>query len=167
MRFAFAALIFAAPVFAQNLHPNFPAACGPERVNFRVKHDSTLHTLARPEPGKALVYFIEAIGGDPAFGPSFAIRIGIDGTWVGANGNNSYFSVSVAPGEHHMCANPQSRFWMGRVVELAHFTTVAGKVYYFRTRYTSQGYLFLDALDSDEGNYWIATFPLAVSTPKK
>jgi hypothetical protein len=53
-------------------------------------------------------------------------------TWVGANKNSSTFVVSVEPGEHHVCANVQSR--RGHPVGLAHFTAEAGHVYFFNAR---------------------------------
>ena len=97
------------------------------------------------------------------------MKVGLDGTWVGANQHNSYFSVSVEPGEHHMCANPQTRFQAGRLIALAHFTAEAGKVYYFRTRFlgnNNQIQFDFDPIDSDQAQYLIASYPLSVSQPK-
>jgi hypothetical protein len=93
----------------------------------------------------------------------------MDGVWVGANHGNSYFSVSVEPGEHHVCATLQSSLVAQRV-ELAHFTAAVGKIYYYRTRLImsrSMELLDLDSIDSDQGKYLIASFPLSVSAPKK
>ncbi len=55
----------------------------------------------------------------------------------------------------------------GKTVEFAHFTAEAGKVYYFRWRYSSGGDLLLAPVDSDEAKYQIAQFPLSISNPKK
>jgi hypothetical protein len=55
----------------------------------------------------------------------------LDGAWVRANKNNSYFSGSVEPGEHHMCSILRSELF-GHPVEFAHITAEARKVYYFR-----------------------------------
>jgi hypothetical protein len=97
-------------------------------------------------------------------------KIGLDGTWVGADQHNSYFSISVEPGEHHVCANRQSHFAMAnQMVALAHFTAEAGKVYYFRTRTfgdQDQALLDLDPIDSDQAKYLIALYPLSVSRLK-
>jgi hypothetical protein len=126
--------------------------------------DKSPHGVAQPEPGKALVYFIQDRGAHSfGIGGSVEALIGLDGAWVGANRNNSYFAVSVKPGEHHACADLHS-------VELAHFNAEAGKVYYFRVRAvgTRYGvYLFLDSVNSDEAKYLIATFPQSMSQPKK
>jgi hypothetical protein len=55
-------------------------------------------------------------------------------------------------------------------VELAHFTAEAAKVYYFRTRLVMSRQvelLELQPLDSDQGRYLVAAFPLSVSTLRK
>jgi hypothetical protein len=109
------------------------------------------------------------------------MRVGLDGTWVGAfkgappsfgNGGrptyNYYLYVSVEPGEHHMCASAQ----LGKedLVTLTHFTVEAGKVYFvgiqgFKSDYSRS--IDLNPMDSDEAKYLIATSPLSVSQPKK
>ncbi len=97
------------------------------------------------------------------------MKFAIDGAWVGANHGNSYFSVSVEPGEHHVCVTLQSSLVAQRV-ELAHFTAEADKVYYYRTRLImsrSVELLELNSIDSDQGKYLIASFPLSLSSPKK
>jgi len=93
----------------------------------------------------------------------------MDGAWVGANHNDSYFTISVEPGEHHLCATLQSSFVDNRV-ELAHFRAAAGKTYFYRTRLVMSKeveLLELEPIDSDQGKYLIASFPLSISTPKK
>ncbi len=96
-------------------------------------------------------------------------KIGLDGTWIGAVKNSSYFGAPVEPGEHHVCANVQS--FRGHPVGLLHFTAEAGKVYYFDARvvYGEQSALTLSlgAVDSDQAKYLIASLPMSVSNPKK
>jgi hypothetical protein len=169
MTSALVVMLFAASALGQT--PSSPAisACGPKDASFDVRLDKTQHTLAQPDPGKALVYFIQEKGAD-----AFAVttKIGIDGAWVGANKNSSYFAVPVEAGEHHVCANVQS--YRGHPVGLVHFTAEAGKVYYFDGRVvygaTSDLYFFLGAVDGDQGKYLIDSLPLSMSTrstPKK
>jgi hypothetical protein len=168
MKIALVALFFAASALAQDPSVITGAACGPANVDFKVKLDDTQHTLAQPEPGKARVYFLMDAGTTIRLAYPTA-KIGMDGAWVGANHGNSYFSVSVEPGEHHLCATLQSSF-IEPTVELAHFTAEAGKLYYYRTRIIgAEGVLFLELypVDSDQARYLIAAFPLSVSTPKK
>jgi hypothetical protein len=159
-------MLFAVSAFAQVPPDVATAACGPAKVSFNVKLDKSQHALAQPEPGRAWVYFIQEKGSD-ALGVT--TMIGLDGTWVGANKNSSYFGVPVEPGEHHMCANVQS--YRGHPVGLVHFTAEAGKVYYFNARVVygeqAKANLFLGAADSDQAKYLIASFPLSVSTPEK
>jgi hypothetical protein len=166
MKIAIAALLLLASAFAQEPSSATTLACGPKDAGFGVKLEKNQHTLAQPESGKALVYFIQEKGSD-----SFAVttKIGIDGAWVGANKNSSYFAASVEPGEHHVCANVQS--FRGHPVELAHFTAEAGQVYYFNARVVygeaADANLFFAPVDTDQAKYLIAAFPLSVSTPKK
>jgi hypothetical protein len=168
MKIALVALLFAASALAQNPSANPAAACGPEKVSFKVELDKSHHALAQPEAGKALVYFIHDAGtGALLIYPT--TRNGLDGAWVGANHGNSYFSVSVGAGEHHLCVDLQSSIVNDRV-ELAHFTAEAGKVYYFRTRLVMSKeveLLELEPIDSDQGAYLVDSFPLSVSKPKK
>lgn len=165
-------IFLAASAFAQG-QPGLaaPAACASKNANFDVKLDESQHTLLPPEPGKARVYFIQDLGFVSCLGGCLTTKIGLDGTWIGANQHNSYFSVSVDAGEHHLCANLQSRFAaVNRYFALAHFTAEAGKVYYFRTR-TLGGKdnpaFDLDPVDSDQAEYLIAAYPLSVSHPKR
>lgn len=152
---------------AQNLPAN-TAACGPETGSFKVKLDESQHTLVQPDPGKARIYFIHDAGTNWMTGYP-TVKFGVDGKWAGANHGNSYFSVSVDPGEHHVCTTLQSSLVAQRV-ELAHLTATADTVYYYRTRLIlSRGVelLELDSIDSDQGRYLIASFPLSVSSFKK
>ncbi|MFZ0773342.1 MAG: DUF2846 domain-containing protein [Candidatus Sulfotelmatobacter sp.] len=171
MKSALVLMLLAVSAFAQDHSPFVPgAACGPRGTTFGVKRDESQHALAQPEPGKALVYFVQDIGELSCLGSCWTTKIGLDGAWVGANERNSYFSVSVEPGEHHVCANEQSRIArLSRLIAFTHFTAEAGKVYYFRTRViasTSEELLDMDPLDSDEARYLIVSYPLSVSHPK-
>jgi hypothetical protein len=174
MKIALVALLLAASALAQNAPAALPAACGYKDINFDVKVDDTQHTPMQPESGRAVVYFIQD-DGPMGNHQHNTLRIGLDGAWAGAYKQNSYFTVSVEPGEHHVCANVQSNYSIGSLVVLAHFTVEARKVYYFRTRfiagmtslYPTPPYLELDPVDSDQGKFLIESYPLSVSTPKK
>jgi hypothetical protein len=168
MKIALVTLFFAASALAQGPSAVPTAACGPDNVSFKVKLDDTRHTLTQPEPGKARIYFIHESGAPWQLGYP-TTKYGLDGAWVGANHGNSYYSVFVEPGEHHLCATLQSSIVADRV-ELAHLNAEAGKVYYYRTRLIlsrSVELLELEPIDSDQGKYLIASFPLSISTPKK
>ena len=137
-----------------------PSSCGPMAAKFKVSFDKSQHTLAQPEPGKALIYFIY----EPYYGSRDPIMLGIDGAWVGANYHGySYSSISVDPGERHICAGMSYyiRVEQHLAVGLAHLQVEAGKIYFYRIRDD----LRLDPMDSDEGKYLIGFYPLSVSRP--
>lgn len=161
-----ALFLFALPLLAQNQSTAPAAACGSLQVSMAVKLDSSQHMLQQPQPGKALIYFIHDAGRDAGFTyPS--TRIGMDGKWVSANKNSSWFSLPLEPGEHHLCAAIQYPF-TATVVALAHINAEAGQVYFYRTTYLSgTAYLDLQPIDSDEGAYLIASFPLARAHARK
>lgn len=166
MRIIGLVMLFATSAFAQTPPAVAAKTCGSEKASFNVKLDESQHALAQPAPGKALVYFIQEKGSDAL---NVTTRIGLDGAWVGADKNSSYFSVPVEPGEHHVCANVQSR--RGHPLGFVHFTAEAGRIYYFSARIVygeeAKAYLFLGAVDSDQADYLIASSPLSVSSPTK
>ncbi len=172
LRALFASVILCLPLFAQTPSrlPVVPlAACGQTRVSMAVKLDDSQHAVAHPEPGKALIYFIQDTG-QAANLVYPTTKIGIDGTWVGANKRDSWFAVAVDPGEHHLCAVIQSSF-VGSEAELAHLTVEPGNIYYFRTRIIfaekTAEYFSLAPVDSDEAKFQIALYPQATAHARK
>lgn len=108
-----------------------PDACGDDKVKFDVRTEKDQPPPAPPEPGKAQIVFVED---NPRMVAPFhyaTVRFGLDGTWAGAGNGDSYFVVSVTPGEHHLCAD-----WEGnkRGVGTASFTAEAGRIYYFAAK---------------------------------
>lgn len=164
MKSAILFLLCTAPVLAQT--SLIPAACGNIDTDYKVKVEKSEHALMPPEAGKARVYFFHDAGTDTRFAYP-VVKVAMDGNSVGANHGNSYFSVSINPGEHHVCTTLQSSFVESRY-ELAHFTAEAGKTYYYRTRifYTGDYKLMLDLMpvDSEQGEYRVKVTPLSVST---
>jgi hypothetical protein len=159
------------------------SACGPKQVKFDAKQDSSQHPTPQPDPDKALVYVIEDLGEcldcyarytlyDIASDVSGAVtKVGIDGSWIGANKANSYLFFSTTPGEHHLCAN-----WQSSLEDRAHafalfgFTAEAGKTYYFRLRLFPGYAAFsfdLGMVNNDEGKFLVASSPYSVSHAKK
>jgi hypothetical protein len=152
-----------------------PDACGDDKVKFDVKTENSKTAPASPADGKAQIIFIE--NENHAIGPFMyaTVRFGLDGAWAGANNNNSYFTATVAPGVHHLCASWQSA--LGRIeknVDVASFTAEPGKVYYFAanvkvipTGDNNATYDFsLTQLNDDEGKYRVKAWKLAYSKPK-
>jgi len=81
--------------------------CAKDDVKFEVKTDKRQHPFAKPDPGKAIVYFLQD---DTEFlsVPRPTTRFSLDGAWIGATHTSSYFYVAVDPGQHHLCAGWQS-----------------------------------------------------------
>lgn len=175
-----------------------PDSCGSDGVTFKVKTKPGQLPPDAPEAGKAQIIFIENL--DTAGGLFFTTpttRFGVDGAWVGANRDSSYFVTSVDPGEHHLCVNWQSGTDNeSKKVGMAKFTAEAGKVYYFEvliTRKRSGGGFVAPAsgpgvinggggmvggtrldisfsfslVDEDEGKYRVKASPLSTSTVNK
>lgn len=169
--FAASALCQQKTRFGQTSTSPWPVACGPAQTSFKVKLDDSQHSLLPPESGKARIYFIHDAGlpftrltlGYPTS------KFAIDGTWIGADHGDSYFSASLEPGEHHVCATLQSSIVDDRV-ELTHFLAEPGKVYYYRTRLVLSGsvdLLELQSIDRDQGEYLVSQYPLSTSKTKK
>jgi hypothetical protein len=156
------AFLLAASAFAQNS----PSACGPKEARFDVTPDRSHSAPPKMEPGKATAVFIQDFGGQTPLGIHVVGRIGIDGSWVGANKDSSYLFVPLDPGEHHICVDLDLKM-SGEIVEFSHFTAEADAIYYFRYRYIHGGLLSLERVDSDEADYQMAKFPLSISNPKK
>lgn len=166
-------LVSARPAFAQEQPAGSAAApgCGPAKIEFDVKTEKQ-HPVTQPAPGKAIVYFLQD---DARFEsrPRPTTRFGLDGAWVGATQSNSYFYVSVDPGEHHACANWQNFVGFGtRSTAAMHFMAEAGGVYYLRARdvfYRNRppAVVELTSLDGDEAQLLMSMFSFSTSHPKK
>ena len=160
-----------------------PDSCGNDKVTFDVSTKKGAPPPATPADGKALFVFVETFdNGDMSFclGCSATVRVGVDGSWVGASKGPSYFAVPVAPGEHHVCVNWQSSIGArSKNVGMASLTAEAGKVYYFESRVAEQpgeivgtgdsmaqssNWTFaLRQLSQDEGKYQVKLLKLATA----
>lgn len=158
-------------------------ACGPLDQNMEVRVDKpTSHPLAQPEPGKALVYVIQddQSGATNFWGHSTSetSRVGLDGTWIGANKGRSYFFFNVDPGDRHLCSDLAEDFDRSQpgLISVTRFTAEPGKTYYFRVRLTGNGCsasdhpgncrparLELEGLDEDKGQFLVASSRFSTS----
>lgn len=174
MKFALIMLFVTATALAQNASTQATAApgCGDHGIKFSVKADKSQHPSAQLDKDKAIVYFMED---DDSFesAPKPTTRLGVDGSWVGANHGDSYFYVSVEPGEHHLCASWQSFVVVGakETSAAAHFTAEPGQTYYFRVRNTwlrehGRTRVELLPLDNDEGQLLASRYAFSTSQPK-
>ena len=165
----FAFLAFVGTTGAQDASGRTAPACGPANAHFKIKLSKDHPAVAQPEPGKAMVYFIQ-VGGPPGFHQHYTIGIGMDGAWVGAYEHDSFFAVPVAPGKHHVCAEVHAFVWKGSNLALVHFTAEAGKAYFFRTQFLARptsDLLDLERVDSDLSGYLIPSLPMSLLQPNK
>ena len=152
--------------------PVDPNSCGPESAEFTVDRDDTQPAPTDPEPGKALVFVVDDYKGALETAGIPTIRIGLDGTWVGANRGKSYIYFSLEPGEHRLCAAGQrSDKTLAHQRTQAHFTAESGKLYYFSIatldRSGSEATLELHPLEPQEAKYLIADSEHTVFRPRK
>jgi len=151
------------------------SACGPGNIQFDVKTEGNHHPTAVTQDGKALVYVVGVFEAPKNQLVKPTTKIGLDGTWVGANKSNSYFSVPVEPGDHHLCMAWQSRLkGYAKKVALSSFSAEAGKAYYFRARIIEHDdgrsawfSLDLDPVNDDQGKLLIASSAFSTFHPKK
>lgn len=177
MKAALVVILFATSALAQkqSLIADAEVACGPKEVQFDTQLVAA-QPLTQPDAGKSLVYVVEVF--EKAVGQLArpTLRVGLDGTWIGADKGKAYISFSVDPGMHHLCTRWQSR-WKRYSNEAAFtgFTADPGKIYFFRARIKEIGgsgggsnfSLDLEPLNEDEGKYLVASSSLSVSRPKK
>jgi hypothetical protein len=148
--------------------------CGAANIEFNVKTDDKQRSAVQPDAAKAHVYFLQD---DAAFlsRPRPTTRFGIDGAWVGATHSNSYFSITIDPGVHHLCASWQGFVGLGpqRKEAALHFTAEAGSDYYFRAKDIANptekmpAVVLFKLVDSDEGKLLVSQFSFSTSSPKK
>jgi len=153
-----------------------PDACGGDSVRFYVSTVKNQPAPAPPTAGKAQIVFIENENHMIGLSMYATVRFGLDGTWVGATSNNSYFTVTVDPGVHHLCVSWQSALPMlKKNIDVASFTAEQGKVYYFAANVkviptvdNSAIYDFnLEQLDDDAGHYRVKAWKQSIWTITK
>jgi hypothetical protein len=174
--FAVFALLYVSFVLAAQARATvLPDACGDDKVKFDVTTQKAQPAPAQPPAGKAQIVFVENENHMIGTFMYATIRFGLDGTWAGANYNNSYFTVTVEPGEHHLCASWQSSLGMiKKYIDVASFTAEPGKVYYYAANVkvtptgdnTANIDFNLAPLNDDEGHYRVKAWKLATSRPK-
>ncbi|HEY0702501.1 MAG TPA: DUF2846 domain-containing protein [Candidatus Acidoferrales bacterium] len=151
----FVALAIPSLAHAQDQAALTAAGCGAKDIQFEVKTDKKSHPKGQPEPGKALVYVFNTITGiSPGYPNS---RVGVDGTWVGANHKKSYFYFSVAPGTHNLCTDRQL---------VTTFTAEPGQAYYFVIQFHRDGSIRLDTISPAEAELQIGKLAFSTFTQK-
>jgi hypothetical protein len=185
MKQAIGAFLFLVPltIAIQARGTSLPDSCGDDKVQFDVQTEKHPPAPVPPQEGKAQIVFIETMDKNLGCWSCGAptSRYGLDGSWVGASQGNSYFTLDVAPGEHHLCMDWQSAF--GRLrqkIGMAEFTAEAGKTYYFEAKVKLKEYsggensagdidrdLNFVQVSDDEGKFRLKASALAAAKERK
>jgi hypothetical protein len=147
-----------------------PEACGDEKIKVDVAVQKPSSAPPAANATTATLVFVQRLG-ESCIGCSVT-RVGLDGAWIGANKGASFFSVTAAPGEHHVCA-----FWEApgarteNKVELTELEALAGQIYYFQIeigpRSTGEFAMRLKPIAADMGAFLVSQSKQSVTTPKR
>lgn len=147
-------------------------ACGPDSTQFAVHQMGPQPVPPQPSASKSrIVIFMDIYS--LASGCRHPIRVGVDGKWVAASCLGSYVSADIDPGEHHLCANAESKK-SAKFTALYGFTAEAGKAYYFRVQIIDSSEfnvsdtipVYMDTINEDEGRLLLAVKPASESKVK-
>ena len=176
MKLLLSIVLFSIPLLAQDQAETarIAAGCGPNESQFGVKTDKHQHPSGKLEAGKALVYVFSDTADDnvPIHLGGLVTRVGLDGSWVGANNMKSYFFFSADPGDHRLCTRQQSKLEERTQHSAAVSLTVeAGKTYYYRTKTPDDPMphevVELVAVDPAQAQLLIASSAYSTSQKKK
>ncbi|MGA7831373.1 MAG: hypothetical protein WCA21_10455 [Terracidiphilus sp.] len=151
-----------------------PDGCGDDSIQFDAKQEKDNPGLPALAEGKALIVFSESMPNEMKV--QSTTRFGVDGAWAGATKGDSYFTVTVDPGDHNLCASMQSapNRMKKTFTQMASFTAEAGKIYYFEAAVNVIGNMNMGIASFDfsqlaekDGKYRIKAWKFATSKPKK
>jgi hypothetical protein len=166
-------LLLSVPALAKS-NTILPDGCGDDAVKFDAKQENDNPGLPALADGMALIVFSENMPSEMKV--QTTTRFGADGAWVGATKGDSYFTLSVDPGDHNLCASMQSApsRMKKTFTQVATLTAEAGKVYYFEAAinviggYNASIESFDFAqLSEKDGKYRVKAWKFATSKPKK
>jgi hypothetical protein len=141
------------------------AGCGPGDAQFNVKTNKKDHALPQPGSDKAAIVVLTNPG--VCIGPCPTMRIGIDGTWVGANKGKSYLFSLVDPGNHHVCVALQSSIkHFAKPMGALSIQAEAGGSYYFTVFISRHGGWVFEPIDSAAGALQVASTAHSTATEK-
>jgi hypothetical protein len=123
-------LSFAATAIAKEIE--LPDSCGDPNTKFEVTTHKSTDALPAPDAGKALIVFIH--GANVPCWLCFTQRFAMDGQWVGATKENSYFTLQVEAGQHKFCA-----FDEPETIAIRSFEVKPGGIYFLRAKWIQPG----------------------------
>jgi hypothetical protein len=171
MKQAMAAFLFCVLVVLGNQlrAATLPDACGDDKTKVDVAAHEPSSAPPTANATSATLVFVQRLV-ESCIGCSVT-RVGLDGTWIGANKGASFFPVTTAPGEHHVCA-----FWeapgarIENKIGLTELEALAGQIYYFEIeigpRSTGEFAMRLKPISADMGAFFVSRSKQSVATPK-
>jgi len=170
----FLCLFFAAAAMAKEIE--LPDSCGDAKTKFEVTTHMSKTALPAPDAGKALIVFIQPKRQLACVGCS-AQRYAMDGQWVGATQQDSYFTLQVEPGQHHFCSTGP----MPNEIAIRTYEVKAGMTYFLQARLITYGpiteeendsqvvpagrrsnfHFGMSLLDEEKGRYLIKSYEVA------
>jgi hypothetical protein len=178
LKFLFVALLLGLPILTQALSSEDQngGGCGSSKAGWDVKTVKDHPPSPKLQDGKALVYVVQTIWRQPGIvigSDKATTRVGVDGTWIGANHGDSYIFFPVDPGEHNICTDWQSTFCVrSGLASAVDLNAEAGAIYYFRVkvRDASQyrpGEVKIEPIDKAEARLLLGSSSFSTSHAKK
>jgi hypothetical protein len=171
MKQAMVAFLFCVPfvLICELRATTLPDACGDDKIKVDVAVQKPLTAPPAANATTATLVFVQRLG-ESCIGCSVS-RVGLDGTWIGANKGASFFSVTTAPGDHHVCA-----LWEAPLAKvenrigLTDFEALAGQIYYFEIEISPNGTgefaMRLKPISADMGAFLVSRSKQSLATPK-
>ena len=167
-------LVFAAcgVLRAQTTNAVLATSCGPLNEIFQVRKAADPKAPIMTDR-QAVIYFVQTQPRTCINDCSATVRVGLDGSWAGATRGNSFLSLAIPAGDHHVCSNWQKRIGKVEVkTQLTDFVAEPGKVYYFRTRVVNPTTetlpeFTLERINADEGKLLVASYAMSESKRSK
>lgn len=98
-------------------------ACGTESVNFSAQTDKKQRPMPDAPTDKALIYVLRPT----MIGYKIHSKFAVNGDWLGVNRGNTYFFLTLEPGEHFFCSESENQSYLALNLE-------AGKTYYLQQK---------------------------------
>ncbi len=158
-----------------------PDSCGDTKTRFSIVKSDADGKIAGPAEGKArLVLAYPVIWSAPHWGGKGTgggdLRVGMDGNWIGAAESATYFTVEIAPGEHHLCVTEYGAFGRSKQdgIAMGKFNAEAGKTYFYeyKLNFGRVGDVItrdvsFSMVDEDEGRFQVKALKVSDFTQKK
>ena len=141
-------------------------SCGPSETKLKVGTSKSRGSVDPPPTGHALLVVIQVPEQNVIPNCGIINRLAVDGTWVGANCNKSYFQIPLTSGSHLVCNERQTKLiFQGRAAAVKRIDVESGKVYCLKAlgnvRSANLAALSFELLYPEEGKLLLSSMDLA------